>query len=120
MILSLLNLQTEFESWKQFRKSSFWKSVGKPIQCEHESNIEVLIEEICVKYPASKIKELTTSKEIEKWLECFILGINGALTIVMLQIKEIHIIYTRELYRYSTDRECKVIYPADLDCHHQL
>ena len=75
MILTFLNLQTDYESWKQFRKSSFWKSISKSNQKENVSNIEFVIREMDLKYPTSKIKELTVSKDIQKWLECLSFGI---------------------------------------------
>jgi hypothetical protein len=73
-MLSFLNLQNEYESWKQFRKSSFWKSFNKQTQKEDEGHIEMFIREIDVKYPNSKIKELTTAQNTEEWQECFNYG----------------------------------------------
>jgi hypothetical protein len=75
MILTFLNLQTDYESWKQFRKSSFWKSISRSNQKENGRSIELDIREMSLKYPASKIKELTISKEVERWLECLSIGI---------------------------------------------
>jgi hypothetical protein len=70
-MLSFLNLRNEYESWKQFRKSSFWKSINKPSQREDEDDLKITIHEIDDKYPNSRIKELTTTQKIEKWQECF-------------------------------------------------
>jgi hypothetical protein len=73
-MLSFLNLQNEFESWRQFRKSSFWKSFNKLTQKDDEGLIEMSIREVDTKYPNSKIKELTTAQKTDQWQECFSYG----------------------------------------------